>query len=642
MFIYRHLEIQRNPSKLRAAKNITFGKSIFFLMPQLFVFIAFNLFLISLLFGNKAHCQNVDSLKNQLLQEQSIQNRALIFNQLANYYLDFDLIIANRYSDSAIHYAHLLNNFAALSDGYVNKANFHYYSGSLDSTLYYFEKSLETISRTNNEDQIASALNRMGLIYEAKSDYIKSAEYYYRALFLYEKTQNQLGLANIYNNLGVIFDALKNRTLSIVNYQRALNLFVKINNEDGAANTLNNLATIYAEKKDFNNAIQLINRSIRLFKKNNRKSEVATAYFNAATFYDGWGNIEISRQMLDSSFSYYSAINNLHGIANVIDMEADFLNRGGNKEAAIAKLKTSLSYREEVGNLSALASTLNKIAEISEEKGNIENALYYYKRYFNLRDSIVNDKVSEQIFELNAKYESEKKDKVISLLQKETEIKSTQNNFLIFLALALCAILLLLFYFLRTRLELYRRQKEIANEKERSAKLEFEKQNTEKKLLEKEIIAQKELYEFQQQQLDQSKRELAASTMQILNKNKTLSELNELIDTLNENIVGDKSEITQIQRKLRSTIKLDDDWEQFKLHFEKVNVKFFDNLKAKHPDLTAGDLKVCAYIKINLSNKEIAQMLNISQEGINKRLYRIRKKMQFPNNTKLSDYLSEF
>lgn len=606
----------------------------------MFILAILNLFFLKNVFAQYGN--NLDSLKISIMQTHPNQNIAFVFNQLANHYLDFDLGIADNYSDSAVISAKRLNDLVMLSDAYVNKANVQYYRGSLDSTLYYFDKSFETISQTNNEDNIAAAMNRMGLIYEAKSDYIKAAEYYYRALFVYEKTNNSMGLANIYNNLGVIFDALNNKTLSIVNYQRALALFVKLKNEEGAANTLNNLATIYAEKRDFENAIRLITKTIQLFKRNNRKSEVATAYFNAATFYDQWGNIELSRQMLDSSFSYYSVINNLHGLANVIDMEADFLKRKGDYESALAHLRKSLGYREQVGNLSATASTLNKIAEISEVKGDIENALNYHKRHFKIQDSIVNVKVNEQIFELNARYESEKKDKVIGLLKKEGELKSFQNSFLIFLAITLAVILLLLFYFLRIRIELFRRQKEIAIEKERNAKLEYQKQLTEKKLLEKEILAQQELNSFQQQQLEQSKRELAASTMHILNKNKTLTELNELIDTFNENAVGDKTEINQIQSKLRSTIKLDDDWEQFKLHFEKVNKGFFDKLKAKHPDLTVGDLKVCAYIKISLSNKEIAQMLNISHEGINKRLYRIRKKMHFKNSMKLSDYLSDF
>lgn len=607
----------------------------------------FNKRIVVLIFTIVLHnsfikCQSIDSLKAIIKSNVSHSEKAIIFNKLSNLHLDIDLNVARKYADSAILLGNKLNNYTVISNGYVNFGNAHYYEGNLDSTLHYFQKSYIEISKTDDNNEIAASLNRLGLIYEAKSKFSDATEYYYQALRIYEASNYKPGLANIYNNLGVINDILENSEKSISYYTNALDLFIEVNDLDGQANVYNNLATLYADKNELTKAISFIKTSIEILHKNNRKSEVATAYYNASTFYEKLEKGDLARQMLDSALIYYKFSNNAHGIANVYDKEASLLVKQANFKDAINILHESLLLRNKVGNLNASAETLKLLSETYQEAGNFEKALEYYKSYTSLEDSIFSKSTKKAISELNIKYETAKKDKAISLLRKESQIKQFQNRFLIFLSIAFAVISTLLLYSFRTKSKLVKSQKEFIRQKEAINRLKAEKQKTDKILLEKEIKAQQKINELQKNKLEENKRELATSTLQILNKNKILSEIKTSISALIPSNKTEKTVIDNISNKLKDSINLDDDWEQFKMHFEKVNTGFFDKLQKQHPALTSGDLRVCAYIKINLSPKEIAQMLNISGEGINKRLYRIRKKIDLPSDKNLSTYLAEF
>jgi FixJ family two-component response regulator len=81
-------------------------------------------------------------------------------------------------------------------------------------------------------------------------------------------------------------------------------------------------------------------------------------------------------------------------------------------------------------------------------------------------------------------------------------------------------------------------------------------------------------------------------------------------------------------------------WDQFASHFNEINNDFLKKLKAKFPNLTNADLKVCAYLQLNLSTKEIAQLMNISIRGVDISRYRLRKKFQLAREQTLNDFLN--
>jgi Response regulator containing a CheY-like receiver domain and an HTH DNA-binding domain len=85
-----------------------------------------------------------------------------------------------------------------------------------------------------------------------------------------------------------------------------------------------------------------------------------------------------------------------------------------------------------------------------------------------------------------------------------------------------------------------------------------------------------------------------------------------------------------------------DKWELFQSNFDRIHENFFRRLKEEYPSLTSTDLRLCAMLKVNLSTKEIASMLNLSVRGIESARYRLRKKFNLSEDQSLTDFLLRF
>lgn len=95
----------------------------------------------------------------------------------------------------------------------------------------------------------------------------------------------------------------------------------------------------------------------------------------------------------------------------------------------------------------------------------------------------------------------------------------------------------------------------------------------------------------------------------------------------------------QLLNLLNFDAKLDEDWEQFAFRFDQVHVDFLKHLREKFPQLSTSDHKLCAFLRMNLSTKEIAPLLNISVRGVEASRYRLRKKLNLPNDVNLTDFM---
>ncbi len=171
----------------------------------------------------------------------------------------------------------------------------------------------------------------------------------------------------------------------------------------------------------------------------------------------------------------------------------------------------------------------------------------------------------------------------------------------------------------------YKRQQELA--------LDRTKKDMELKALESE----KQIVELNnanlKQDIDSRNRELAVSTMNMINKNKTLNAIkNALLKT--EKV----EDINAIVKLVDKTIEDEEDWNFFEEAFNHADKDFFRKVKEQHPSLTANDLKLCVYLRLNMSSKEIAPLLNISSRSVEIKRYRLRKKLHLSRDINLNDY----
>jgi len=176
----------------------------------------------------------------------------------------------------------------------------------------------------------------------------------------------------------------------------------------------------------------------------------------------------------------------------------------------------------------------------------------------------------------------------------------------------------------------------IGAQREQQARMQAQQQQSEQKI---NRLNQEKL----QAEVNHKNAELASTTMHLLQKTELLQKLEAEITKIKEQTV-DRETRKRAQRMvalLREDTRLDQDWEQFFHHFDQVHENFLKRLRERYPQLSPKDHKLCAYLRMNLTTKEIAPLMNISVRGVEISRYRLRKKLDLPKDRNLNAFMQE-
>ena len=180
------------------------------------------------------------------------------------------------------------------------------------------------------------------------------------------------------------------------------------------------------------------------------------------------------------------------------------------------------------------------------------------------------------------------------------------------------------------------RQKSIYEKKQRQMSVEHQ---LEMEQNEKEIIRLKN--EKLEAEIMLKTKELVDTSMQLVERSDALSKVKEELQKLYKN-TNENHDIKKTIHLLNDIEKNSASWEKFAVHFDEINNNFLKNLKSHFPKLTNTDLKVCAYLQLNLASKEIAQLMNITVRGVEISRYRLRKKLGLTTDQSIAEFLDQY
>ena len=147
------------------------------------------------------------------------------------------------------------------------------------------------------------------------------------------------------------------------------------------------------------------------------------------------------------------------------------------------------------------------------------------------------------------------------------------------------------------------------------------------------------------EQIRFKKRELATSTMHILEKNELMhqikNQVNELLSS-DKTTRETKTTLKRVVKHIDQNINEDDDWNQFEINFDEAHGDFIKTIRADYPALTHQEVKLCSYLKMNMATKEIAHLLKISVRGVEIARYRLRKKLAIDKSVNLNDFMMNY
>src|SRR5690554_4368830 len=282
-----------------------------------------------------------------------------------------------------------------------------------------------------------------------------------------------------------------------------------------------------------------------------------------------------------------------------------------------------------------------QLADLYSQSGNLKSALAYKDSLIWSKDSLNKIKNGKLFENSRIKFELENYQKELSKSHEQLR-KEKQKLYKVLGIIVL--ILLISFWTIRNYFFRIKKDRIIAQNNHKIAALEFEKEKNKKLILEKQLNEQNALILLEKERF---KNEIEKKNRELTTKALSVSTRNDLIEDILKTLT-DSKDVAQnefLRRRimeLKKHLNKQSQWDDFFKHFEEVNQGFIENLKEKHPNLTAKDIRFLSYLYMNLSTKEIASLFNITVEACRKRKERIIKKMNIDETTSLFNYLSSF
>ncbi|MCD4745549.1 MAG: tetratricopeptide repeat protein [Bacteroidales bacterium] len=352
----------------------------------------------------------------------SLHNIGIFKKANGEYKAAFDLLEQSKYNYEKIKdTTNLITCLIDIGDIYFKQSDY------VPAIKYFDEARKLTILKKDNS-RLSRIYHILGSIFKQQKQYEKALEYYVMSLDINKKSDFKLGMSVNYLNIGSVYLDMKEFSMAMENYLKALEIKKAINDYKGIATTLNNIGMIYLEQKEFQKALVYHNQAYNKYKELDDKTGIAISFCNLANDYLGTNNIVL----------------------------------------ALKYANESLKLMEDVNSLQIQTEIYRILSEIHTQQQQYHKALQYHKKYKLFNDSIVNIEAIRQITEMESKFEVEKKEKEITLLNAEKEKQdlqiqkqNLQRNLMFGIILLILSVLIFLFWVFRNKQKLNRKLEEL-------------------------------------------------------------------------------------------------------------------------------------------------------------------------------------
>jgi signal transduction histidine kinase len=326
-------------------------------------------------------------------------------------------------AQEAIALSEKINYYIGLGDGYIRLGLVEKDMGNYDKALAFYRKSLTFRLQMGNEDLIARVYNNMGMAFTWKAQYDSAVHYLVMALKIAERLQIKSYQATYLMNLGIAYVNNKDYEKAIQYNYQAKELYNQEEDSAGILKASVNLGSIYYEKGDYRLSLPLSREALQfaVLLEDDRNKFIAIG--NIAVAYQGLNQLDSALYYMRQSLGYKNEIEDKRGVAldmNNMGMVFKELERS---DSSTYYLSESLKLAEEIGEINLASRNAEVLAETFSKKGDYKKAFEYQQKFSTYRDSVFNESKAKAIAEMQTRYETEKKEKEIQLLNKDNEIK---------------------------------------------------------------------------------------------------------------------------------------------------------------------------------------------------------------------------
>ncbi|MDP5157041.1 MAG: sensor histidine kinase [Flaviramulus sp.] len=415
------------------------------------------LFLTIILFNFYSYSQNennkrLDSLLNISKTQKELPLISTL-NEISWEYKNSNIDSALFYAKKALKKANKINNKSAISFSYNSIANCFEGFGYLDSARIYHHKSLDLKLQIKDKVGAADSYNNLGIVYDLNGDFDLALKNYFKALHLYESEKVSFDkVPMVLGNIGIVYKKQKKYDKVLDYYNRALKIYEDNNYDFGIVVTKGNIGSVFLKTKDYNKAIKYSNEAKELYNKLGYHRYVPYMINNIAIAKDSLKYYKAAQENYKTAIILFKETQNLYeNVYAQIGLANSFYNEKRFKEAQ-SEAKVALEILHEKGFKEFEVQAFKLLSNIEKNLGNYKEAYFYSNKYAIGKDSLFEENKTKAIFELETKYQTEKKEKEIlsqraDIAEKELNInqKNTQIIGLSILAIVLSILGYLLF-----------------------------------------------------------------------------------------------------------------------------------------------------------------------------------------------------
>ncbi|WP_116789745.1 tetratricopeptide repeat protein [Flavobacterium psychrotrophum] len=512
-------------------------------------------------------------------------------------------------------------SLANLGVGYRNK-------GEYNTAISTFNAALEINRKIKNDTGIAVDYGELASVYNTMGDYEKSINLLISAIDIVKKDKKQDKLPALQQKLANTYLAQRNFKFAIDLYMDCLPNFKKMGQLKNYYLTLVNLAEARIHLEDLSGAKSALAEAIKGLEDFGDKSIIGISYGKLGNIEEGLGNHAKALASYKKGLELMLQVKSNRAV-RVASEYIGLLNKDKNAVAALA-----LAARIDRSGLFENSPNEDKmfykkaVGDAYSNNNNESAAIKAYQETIVMKDSIAANDRQTAIGEAQAKFETElQREKNAALqannksLQKTIEAEKTRRWLygMGILAIGILILLALRGYFLKSRLQA-----------EQLRTIEAEKN-----MIQQQHLHEQELTNAQREIIDEKQRELTSTALRMANFQDGVMQI---IDKCN---TGEISKMSDLKKELQTLAKQEDYWKQFETRFNNLHPEFGNSLQHRFTKLTKNDIEFCSLLKLNLSNKEIASLLQISHESAITKKYRIKKKMEINDDDEFERMLTE-
>ncbi len=476
------------------------------------------------------------------------------------------------------------------------------------------------------------------------------------------------------NNIGANYYSMLDYGEALDNYLEAYTIALKHLDGNEEMTVLNNIAILYSKESDYAKAEDYFLKAYKLAKEYKNDRRIGLYAVNLGIVANQQDKLDEASNYLEEAKEILISDSTLILLVDIAGVENKY-KRGELENAKylgekiLPKLEiTTLSEErlsllilmskivKDIGDLPASIEYANKALRATDNPENrlfayqqlakIYQEIHLYDNALQAKDSVISLTESVNNLKNGKLYENNRVKFEIAEYQRELkqskELRVKERNTLYMLLGLSLFIILLIAWALRNSYIRNKQRKTLHERSQEIIELELQKEKSDNLVLEKQINANEAMALLEEERLkneiENRNRKLATKALQTSSRNDLLKEV---IDRLSEQTeISRNVFLSKKIKELKSLLKGDGEWESFLTHFEEINHGILTALKKKHPELTANDIRYLSYLYMDLSNKEISSLFNITAEASRKRKERIKSKIGLNEDEDLYQYIS--